>query len=163
MSRTLLAVALSSVGLAAGCSNIAPSLPSDVPATVAGVPTERVALSQWLGRGAIRSWTGDGAARPPPPVSPPGWVRVFFNPNIEDSLRRDIVPRPVGSVLVKEVYSGGSVDGHAVMLKVRAGASGDDWLFYEAFGNSTSTYNLGAGGCTVCHVRGRDFVRSRLP
>jgi hypothetical protein len=163
MSRTLLAVALSSVGLAAGCSNIAPSLPSDVPATVAGVPTERVALSQWLASAAFRSWTGDASARPPQQDSPHGSVRVFFNPTVEDSLRRDILPRPVGSVLVKEIYSGGSVDGHAVMLKVREGSSGDDWLFYEAFGNSTSTYNLGAGGCTGCHLRGRDFVRSTLP
>ena len=163
MSRTLLAVALSSMGVAIGCSNVAPSLPSDVPAMVAGVPTERVALTQWLESGAFRSWTGDASPRPSQQDSPHGSVRVFFNPTVEDSLRHDTVPRPLGSVLVKEVYSGGSVEGHAMMLKVREGSSGNDWLFYEAFGSSTSTYDLGAGGCTGCHVRGRDFVRSTLP
>ena len=57
----------------------------------------------------------------------------------------------------------GAVEGHSVMLKVREGSSPDDWLFYEAFGSSTSTYDLGARGCIGCHVRGKDFVRSPLP
>lgn len=88
---------------------------------------------------------------------------MFFNPTIEDSLRQGRVPQPAGSVLVKEIYSGASVEGYSVMLKVREGSSGNDWLFYEAFGESTSTYNVGATGCVGCHARGRDFVRSSLP
>jgi len=146
-----------------GCTNIATSLPSDVPATVEGVPTEREALAQWLDSGAFRSWTADPSPRAPQVDSPHGTVRVFFNPAIEASLRHDSVPRPIGSVLVKEVYSGAKVEGHAVMLKVREGTTGATWLFYEALGGSTSTYNLGAPGCTSCHLRGRDFVRSTLP
>jgi len=163
MPRALVFLVLSSASLMIGCSNVAPSLPSSVPATVEGVPTERVALAQWLESGAFRSWTADPSLRPPQADSPYGTVRVFFNPTIEASLRQDRVPRPAGSVLVKEVYSGGTVGGYSVMLKVREGTSGTDWLFYEAFGNSTSTYNLGATVCVGCHVRGRNCVRSTLP
>src|SRR5262249_1009040 len=163
MPRRLLFLALSTWSALTGCSNVAQSLPGDVPATVAGVPTERVALAQWLAGRAFLSCTGDPSPRPPQPDSPNGTVRVFFNPTIEDSLRQGRVPQPAGSVLVKEIYSGASVEGYSVMLKVREGSSGNDWLFYEAFGESTSTYNVGATGCVGCHARGRDFVRSSLP
>jgi hypothetical protein len=163
MPRTLLLLAVSSLSALTSCSNVAQSLPGDVPATIAGVPTERVALAQWLDSRPFRSWTADPSPRSPQPDSPHGTVRVFFNQTIEDALREGSVPRPAGSVLVKEIYGGASVEGYSVMLKVREGSSGNDWLFYEAFGGSTSTYNVGATGCVGCHVRGRDFVRSTLP
>lgn len=66
-------------------------------------------------------------------------------------------------MLIKEIDRGGSVEGYSVMLKVREGSSGGDWLFYEAFGSAVATYGLGAAGCVGCHLRGRDFVRSALP
>jgi len=149
-------------GLAA-CSDVAPSLPSDTATEISGVPTDRAALGQWLQGGAFRAWTGDASPRPPLPDSPHGTVRVFFNPTVEGALRTSTVPRPAGSVLVKEVQSGGAVAGYSVMIKVRDGSAASDWLFYEAFGGSVSTYNLGASGCVGCHQRGRDFVRSPLP
>jgi len=147
-----------------GCSNVAPSLPSEVPATVAGVPTDRLALAAWLDTRAFRSWTGDASPRPPQPDSPHGTVQVFFNPTVEASLRQGNASHPAGSVLVKEVHGGGgSIQGYSAMIKVQDGSSGGDWLFYEAFGSSASTFDLGAAGCVGCHRRGKDFVRSTLP
>lgn len=88
-----------------------------------------------------------------------GQVRTFVNPPLFESLKLASTNHPSGSVVVKELYSGGKVTGWAVDWK------GDDgqWRFFEGFEPAldqyfyTGTDNL----CANCHRGGLDHVLTK--
>lgn len=98
--------------------------------------------------------------------SPHGTVRTFFNETIEASIQADAEVHPEGSITVKELYESDSetLKGYAADIKIKEGAGGDTWLFFEGFlPDLDHEYAIGPSGCTGCHSSGTDFVRESLP
>jgi hypothetical protein len=96
-----------------------------------------------------------------------GRVRVFFNDTAVQSLQAGRDTHSVGTVLVKELYSSDAtrLTGHALEVKVEAGAGKDTWVFYEAALNDSPApyYGRGHPTCHGCHEAGKDYVTSTLP
>lgn len=86
-----------------------------------------------------------------------GGVRTFVNPILRESLRTGARTHPVGSVVVKELYSGDQLAGYAVDAKRGDGT----WLFLEGFEPAfeKGSYFVGtSNSCASCHAAGVDFV-----
>ncbi|HLL54193.1 MAG TPA: hypothetical protein VK447_11635 [Myxococcaceae bacterium] len=134
---------------------------------VDGLDTSRDGIARFLREDSWRSWTGDAQPRAPLRNSPHGFVRVFFNPKLEASLRTNALTHPVGSIAVKESYASDGVTVAAQLLEVKVaeGAAKDTWLYFEATPPDYRQpyYGRGIQVCTGCHVDGRDFVISPLP
>jgi hypothetical protein len=84
-----------------------------------------------------------------------------------ESLRSNNDTHSVGSILVKELYApdGKELIGHALDVKVEAGAGKDTWLFFEGAlpGYMNNFYGRGNETCTGCHEAGKDYVTTALP
>ncbi|MBI4945190.1 MAG: cytochrome P460 family protein [Bacteroidetes bacterium] len=69
-----------------------------------------------------------------------------------------------GSLIVKEVYSGGQLSLYAVMKKDDSKFSADGWLWAEYEPDGKTTYSVGEKGksCTSCHATNpnRDLIKS---
>ncbi|MDH4139758.1 MAG: hypothetical protein OEV43_04230 [Coriobacteriia bacterium] len=85
-------------------------------------------------------------------------VMVFVNDAVADRLRKqDAGGLPADSVLVKDVYTNGSLDAIAIMQKT------DDLRWYWAEYDTDGTIiaeGLEIALCADCHSEGKDFVRS---
>lgn len=118
-------------------------------------------LAGWLEDTPYRDWPSEPA--PHPSAGPHfGDVRTWFSPSLADSLDEGRARHPVGAAAVKELYgdSGTNVLGHAVMVRVRQGASDDAWYWYEDFEGRNFADGRGVGLCSGCHSGGVDFVLS---
>ena len=128
------------------------------------VPSNSADLFQYLQAkdyGSLASESGKHAS----PVH--GSVQTYFNDKLFESFTNSNTTHPVGSATIKELYSGNTVTGWAVAVKVSTSAgNGDDWYWYENF--STTTNNpvangTGLAGCAGCHSSGTDFIRTTFP
>ena len=96
-------------------------------------------------------------------------VRVFMNKTIGDSLLAMNKNHPVGSLMVKEMFTkSGDPTGWAVMVKTQDETNqGKGWFWYEIADLDKTpkvvTHGNGVSGCYQCHSIGRDTVRSHFP
>ena len=72
---------------------------------------------------------------------------------------------PDGSVIVKDIYNGSSIDLYAVMKKDASNTkAGSDWLWAEFGTDGSMVYSIDkkGSGCTGCHggSPSRDFTRT---
>lgn len=132
--------------------------PSDPPP-----PTDAATLLPWLEAGNYARWDAEAERHPSEGPHFDG-VRTFVNSVLLESLEAGGDDHPVGSSVVKELYGAGpEVGGWAVMVKVAAGSSVDNWYWYESFQGTTYADATGVGGCGDCHTMGTDFIRTTLP
>jgi hypothetical protein len=134
------------------------------PPTLEGFDTSEAGIAAFVQERRYQGWLAEPSVHPSPIH---GRVRVFFNDTAVQSLRAGNDTHPLGTILVKELYSsdGTRLTGHAVEAKVEAGAGKDTWLFFEAdLGQSPAPYyGRGHPTCHGCHSAGRDYVTSALP
>jgi len=96
-------------------------------------------------------------------------VRVFMNDIIAESLKNGNEEHPLGSVIVKEMFTKDNViAGWAVMAKTQdTSDEGNGWFWYEVTDakDATKIAAIGNGveGCISCHSIGRDMVRTSFP
>jgi len=130
------------------------------------IPTTRDALYAWLKAGNYKSWSHESA--PHASAGPHGApVLVYVNDALMDSLAAGSAQHPAGAAAVKELLSGGAVDGWAVSVKVEPSSDGGmGWYWFEIYSSTNPADALagrGLGGCTSCHVAGKDYVRTTYP
>ncbi len=132
---------------------------------VGGLDTSEQGIVSFVKERKYGDWLAEPAVHPS--SGPHGPVRVFFNGTSVDSLRANNATHPVGSILVKELYApdGTELIGHALDVKVEAGAGKDTWLFFEGTlpGYRDNFYGRGHETCHGCHEAGTDYVTSSLP
>lgn len=160
--KCLRALRFSLVVLATACGSEEqkPAVPE-----VDGLDTSEAGLVAFLRQGGYQGWLAEPSVHEG--SGPHGQVRVFFNDTVTQSLRDDNATHPVGSILVKELYApdGQLLIGHALEVKVEAGADKDTWLFFEGFlpDYPNPYYGRGHATCHGCHSAGKDYVTTELP
>ena len=96
-------------------------------------------------------------------------VRVFMNDKVASSLRAGNREHPIGSGIVKEMFSEeGELSGWAVSVKTQDQSDrGKGWFWYEVTSTTDPTQIVAAGngvrGCYGCHDNGHDMVLSEFP
>ena len=126
-------------------------------------PTDAATLLPWLEAGNYARWDAEAERHPSEGPHFDG-VRTFVNATLLESLEAGSDDHPVGASVVKELYDAGpEVGGWAVMVKVAAGSSVDNWYWYESFQGTTYADATGVDGCGDCHTMGADFIRTTLP
>jgi predicted small secreted protein len=96
-------------------------------------------------------------------------VRVFMNDIIAKSLEEGNDEHPLGSVVVKEMFtSDNKPNGWAVMAKTHDKTDGGNgWFWYEvtddADADKIAAIGNGVEGCVSCHTIGTDMVRTAFP
>jgi hypothetical protein len=152
---------LALVALASGCGG---SEEEQGP-VVAGLNTSESGIVAFVKERRYKDWLAEPAVHPS--SGPHGPVRVFFNDTAVASLRADNATHSVGSLLVKELYAsdGRELIGHALEVKVEAGAHKDTWLYFEGTlpGYKNNFYGRGNETCHGCHEAGKDYVTTSLP
>ncbi len=84
-------------------------------------------------------------------------VDIYINPVVELTLQEDATSTswPVGSVIVKDGFSGSSLDLIAIMEKRT-----DGWYWAEYDNDGDPDYSGKPDICIDCHVSGSDSVRA---
>jgi hypothetical protein len=84
-------------------------------------------------------------------------VEIFVNDVVHDALAADqnLSSWPIGSMIVKEGWSGDELELIAVMHKREAG-----WYWAEYDADGEAAYSGAPSLCTGCHQSGADFVRA---
>jgi hypothetical protein len=115
-------------------------------------------LMTWLEAGHYLGWHCEPDRHPARPGSGHGANRICSNDALVASLGEG--PFPVGAAAVKEVFnSAGGIRLYAVYRKVRDGAGGASWYWYEGLDDDVIANGEDDGTCTGCHGRApRDFV-----
>lgn len=131
--------------------------PTDAP------PTDGDALQSWLERGDYRAWAAESGVHPSSGPHGSSGVRTFLSAALFTSFMAEAAEHPIGSAVVKELYSGAAISGWAVMVKVEAGRGGDGWYWFERVGSSTYADGVGERLCTGCHGAGADQVLTPWP
>jgi hypothetical protein len=96
-------------------------------------------------------------------------VRVFMNERVAQSLEAGNTEHPVGSALIKEMFSkDNELAGWAVAIKTQPLTDGGKgWFWYEVTSATDSseivTVGNGVRGCVGCHTPGDDMVLSAFP
>lgn len=131
-----------------------------------GVPATPTELNAWLQTKAYQSWPKESAAHAS--TGPHGSVRTYLNPKLDASMQAKAAEHPLGSVAVKEFYSGQTLSGWAAMIKVEDKSDGGKgWYWYEVFDTAPSATPIqgkGLSTCTGCHGSGgQDFVKIGYP
>lgn len=116
--------------------------------------TSQAELQALAESGGYLGWKAEASAHAS--AGPHGQVRTFVNDALYASMKAGNGTHPTGSVAVKELYSGGAVNGWAVDVKRGDG----QWVFYEGFKPALNQYYFTGGGnlCASCHQGGVDFV-----
>ena len=126
--------------------------------------TSAAGIAAFLAAGTYQSapWVGDAAPR----MSDNSVnvhsdeLRVFFNTEAVAAKTNDA--SAMGTMIVKEMYEGGALVGHAVSLKTGSGNGMDDWTHYcnapadstictGAVAETMPVYGVGISGCGFCH------------
>ena len=145
-----------------------------LPACDSSVPVEVEALFAYLQEKKYESFkTRDSEAHPSagPHLKVGEPVEVFFSDSVVKSLSGDYTDHPKGAAIVKEIYSPdkSKLTGWAVSVKTEEKSEGGKGWFWVEFTSTTdsSKQALPAGNgvklCTGCHLKGKDFVLSKLP
>ena len=96
-------------------------------------------------------------------------VRVFMNNIIAKSLKAGNEEHPLGSVIIKEMFTADNApNGWAVMAKTHDKSDGGNgWFWYEVTddndANKLAAIGNGVEGCVGCHTSGKDMVRTSFP
>lgn len=120
------------------------------------------ALTAFVKAGSYKTWKAEPAIHAS--TGPHGGnVRTYVNDVLYASLKAGNTSHPKGSIVVKELYGGGtsSLTGHAVDIKDEQTG---EWVFYEGFapGYSAPYYFRGtANFCASCHAPGLDYVLTK--
>ncbi len=132
---------------------------------VGGLDTSEAGVIAFVKERRYQDWLAEPAVHDS--RGPHGKVRVFFNPTAVQSLSAGNDTHPVGTILVKELYSsdGARLEGHALDVKVKAGSGKDTWLFFEGAlpDYKNPYYGRGHDTCHGCHEPGKDYVTTALP
>jgi hypothetical protein len=133
----------------------------DVPLVVddQSPPVSHAELVPWLADGAYQTWACEAEAHP---ARPPGAHRV--NRICSNQLLSQTADGryPVGAASVKELVTDGQVTGYAVMRKIVDTGQGNDWFWYEAYGDNVLAEGRSIGGCIGCHSQARDHIFTRV-
>lgn len=120
------------------------------------------AILPWLENGSYEGWTAESEIHPS--AGPHGQgVRTFINDMLFDSLDAGMAQHPPGAAAIKEIYTGGELDGWAVSIKLDTGTGAEAWYWFERFGGQIYADSAGDETCVGCHYAGIDFVRSPFP
>lgn len=135
------------------------TLPAPAPANIP--PLGSVAeMEKWIASGAYKSWACEPAPHSQTLNSPHGRVRICSNPLLAASTGST---HPVGATSFKELYSGSTLYGYALGVKVKAGTAADTWHWYETLNGSNVVNGTAVGICENCHngsaAKDRVFVR----
>jgi hypothetical protein len=123
-------------------------------------PRGHAALTTWLAAGHYLAWTCEMAPHPARPPGAHGTNRICSNTLLSTS---DAGTYPLGAASVKEIYSGGAIDGYAVGLKVTTGSDAPSWYWYEVLGTSVVADGAGRPLCANCHAdAARDHVFTQV-
>jgi len=124
-------------------------------------PTNNAKLIAWLNK---KSYKTNFIAEPSLHTGSHGSVLTYYNPILALDLHAKKSVFRKGAAMVKELYSGTTVVGYAVMVKTlqHTTAQGNDWFFYETFDTTGQNpiFGKGLSTCTSCHQSGVDFLRS---
>lgn len=121
--------------------------------------TTASALVDFVRAGSYKSWKAEPAIHGS--TGPHGGnVRTYVNDALYASLKAGNTSHPKGSIVVKELYGGGtsSVTGHAVDVK---DDQTGEWVFFEGFAPSYGSpyyYRGTTNFCASCHAPGLDYV-----
>ena len=129
------------------------------------------AADEWLARGYHLKWQCQMTPQDKrPPSGHTGKTRTCNNAALLASAGSG--EYPVGAAAVKELYDGdGKISGHAVSLRVAAGAGDERWFWFERTGaGDGGVPAIGLGDvnnprtiCVGCHSGApRDFVWTRV-
>ncbi len=123
-----------------------------------GISATRAGLVSIAQTGAYLAWKAEPMVHQT--TGPHGdTVRTFVNEPLCASLKAGNTTHPIGSVVVKELFSSGTRTGWAVDAK------GDDgvWVFFEGFEPQLNQYFFRGTGnlCANCHASGVDFVLTK--
>lgn len=128
------------------------------------------ALYEEAKSGSLTFYKGKDTLWDPKGGSPHGYFKLKFNQTALNALGTDgKLPAgqtfPDGSVIVKEIYSGGSVTLYAVMKKdPKSKFASNKWVWgeYKPDGNVVIGVNKEGKDCVSCHTSGitRDLTRS---
>jgi len=136
------------------------------------IPLSKDQLFAYLKSGKYKSYTNQEKEAHPSlgPHQKLGLpVRVFMNDIIAESLEKGNDEHPLGSVIVKEMFtSDNKPNGWAVMAKTHDKSDGGNgWFWYEvtddADADKLAAIGNGVEGCVSCHTIGRDMVRTAFP
>jgi hypothetical protein len=139
--------------LVASCA--APETASDPPDAMSATgdsqlpPQGHTALAAWLADGHYLAWACEPTAHPARPPGAHGANRICSNAALSGSASGLY---PVGAASVKELYRNGSIEGHAVGIKLTAGSDANSWYWYEAIGASVIADGAGRASCANCHA-----------
>ena len=142
------------------------------PTTKFDIPLDKEALVAYLKAGDYKGFPYQETKAHPSvgPHQKQGLpVRVFMNKTIGDSLKAANDKHPVGSAMVKEMFTKtGEASGWAVMVKTQEDSdAGKGWFWYELADLDTQAkivaHGNGVIGCYQCHSVGKDTVRSIFP
>jgi hypothetical protein len=137
--------------------------PAPTPAPANVPPVGNAALTQeWIASGVYKTWACEPTPHAQTLNSPHGRVRICSNPLLAASTGST---HPIGATSFKELYSGSTLSGYALGVKIKAGTTADTWFWYEVISGSTVANAAGAGICEGCHngARATDRVFVRVP
>ncbi len=127
----------------------------------AGLDTSQAGLTQLVRCGVHKSWDSETSIHVSAGNPPHEYARVFLNKPLYLALKGGQPSFPIGSVAVKELYTGSTADthnGYAVLAKEDGG-----WVFYQGYAPSyDDTYLQGTlnNSCADCHKFGTDMIWS---
>jgi hypothetical protein len=124
-------------------------------------PTGARAILPWLEAGSYENWPAESDVHPS--SGPHGSVRTFVNQTLFDSMAASSMVHPADSAAVKELYSGGTMIGWAVGVRLDDGPGEQAWYWYELLNGSVVADGIGVGLCANCHAGGTDYVLTPFP
>ncbi|WP_081988161.1 cytochrome P460 family protein [Psychroserpens jangbogonensis] len=136
------------------------------------IPLGKEQLFAYLKSGKYKSYSNKEATAHPSlgPHQKLGLpVRVFMNDIIAKSLEEGNNEHPLGSVIVKEMFTADNQpNGWAIMAKTHDKSDGGNgWFWYEVTDDNDAdkiaAIGNGVEGCVSCHTIGRDMVRTSFP
>jgi hypothetical protein len=124
-------------------------------------PTGARAILPWLEARSYAGWNAESAVHPS--AGPHGSVRTFVNDTLFDSMAASATVHPAQSASVKELYSGETMIGWAVSLRLDDGPGAQAWYWYELLNGSVVADGTQVAGCADCHSGGDDYVLTAFP
>ncbi|NOT86306.1 MAG: hypothetical protein HOP02_16340 [Methylococcaceae bacterium] len=115
-------------------------------------------VEQWLMKGIYKNWACEATKHAGRAPSPHGENRICSNPLLSAS---DSGTFPMGAASVKELYSGDTISGYAVGVKIIAGEGKDTWYWYERLGSSVEGDGIADKACEGCHSHAADDGKGR--
>ena len=122
------------------------------------VPTTKAELDKYLEAGDYKDFLSESEVHAS--TGPHGnGVKTYFTDSLQESLLAGNSEHPIGAAAIKELYDGDTIDGWAVLVKVRDdGPEELRYYWYEILGGTIYADGEDEPGCSDCHSGGKDFV-----